>query len=131
MAARLLSIILPKIGIDVIDASAISRDQTVVDAYVNDPLVYRSKIRARLGAELIVAMQKLPGMISQIRLPILVLHGTADRLSDPVGSKILYERVNSGDKTLKLYEGFYHEVFNEPGHDQVLKDMETWLVAHI
>ena len=131
MSARLLSVILPKIGVDVIDASAISRDQLVVDAYVNDPLVYHGKIRARLGAELVVAMQKLPGMISQIRLPILILHGTADRLSDPAGSKMLYEQVSSDDKTLKLYEGFYHEVFNEPGQDQVLKDMETWLATHI
>ncbi len=131
MAARLLSVILPKIGVDVIDASALSQNQAVVDAYVNDPLVYHGKIRARLGAELIVAMQKLLRMMSQIRLPILIMHGTADRLSDPAGSKILYEQISSEDKTLKLYKDFYHEIFNEPGQAQVFMDMEEWLAARL
>ncbi len=131
VAARLLSVILPKIGVDVIDASAISQNQTVVDAYVDDPLVYRGKIRARLGAELIAAMQELPGMAHHIKLPILIMHGTADRLSDPSGSKLLYQKVSSEDKTLKLYTDFYHEIFNEPGQVQVFKDMEEWLTAHL
>ena len=131
MLARCLSLLLPKMGVEVIDASALSRDKAVVDAYVSDPLVYRGKIRARLGAELIKAMQKLPYQVPEIHLPILVMHGTADRLSDPEGSQMLYERVASRDKTLKLYNGFYHEIFNEPGHKQVLDDMETWLAARL
>ena len=122
---------LPKMGLDVIDASAISQDKTVVDAYVDDPLVYRGKIRARLGAELIKAIQILLSQMSKIYLPILIMHGTADRLSDPRGSEILYDRVSSRDKTLKLYDGFYHEIFNESGREQVFSDMESWLATHI
>ncbi len=128
-AGRLLSVLLPKMGVTVLDASAISRDKAIVDAYVNDPLVYRGKVRARLGAELIKTWQELPCRMPQINLPTLIMHGTADRLSDPEGSQMLYERISSSDKTLKLYEGFYHEIFNEPEHEQVLADMETWLVA--
>ncbi len=60
---------LPKMGLDVIDASAISQDKTVVDAYVDDPLVYRGKIRARLGAELIKAIPILLPQMSKIYLP--------------------------------------------------------------
>ena len=127
--ARVLSLLLPKIGITVLDASTISRDKAVVDAYVNDPLVYRGKTRARLGAELINAMQKLPNQMSEIRLPVLIMHGTDDRLCNVEGSLLLYERVSSADKTLKLYEGFYHEIFNEPERDQVFADMEIWLSA--
>jgi alpha-beta hydrolase superfamily lysophospholipase len=67
----------------------------------------------------------------EIKLPILIMHGSVDRLSDPAGSKLLYERVSSKDKTLKLYDGFYHEIFNEPEHKQVMADVETWLAAHI
>jgi lysophospholipase len=67
----------------------------------------------------------------EIKLPILIMHGTADRLCDPEGSQVLYERVSSKDKTLKLYDGFYHEIFNEPGREQVFADMETWLATHI
>lgn len=131
MLARLLSLLAPKMGVDVIDASAISRTRAVVDAYVNDPLVYRGKIRARLGAELINTMQMLPNQLPEIHLPILIMSGTTDRLSNPDGSRLLYECVKSKDKTLRLYDGFYHEIFNEPGRKQVFSDMEKWLTAHL
>jgi len=131
VAVRMLSLLLPKMGITALDASAISQDKAVVDAYVSDPLVYRGKIRVRFGAEMIKTMQKLPDQIPKINLPILIMHGTADRLCDPEGSQMLYERVSSADKTLKLYQGFYHEIFNEPGHKQVLADMEAWLATRM
>lgn len=131
IVARLLSLLLPKVGLYTIEASAVSRDQSVVDAYVNDPLVYRGKIRSRLGIEIIKAMQVLPSQMRRIHLPILIMHGTADRLSDPKGSEILYDTVNSKDKTLKLYGGFYHEVFNDPERERVFADMEAWLAAHV
>ena len=123
--------LLPKMGATVIDAAAISQDQAVVDAYVNDSLVYRGKIRARTGAELLKTMQELPPQMPEISLPILIMHGTADKLGNPEGSQLLYERARSKDKTLKLYEGFYHEIFNEPGREQVFRDMEAWLAARV
>jgi len=129
--ARLMSILTPKVGVMVLDASAICRDQDVVDAYVNDPLVYRGKITCRFGAEMLNTLQELPSEMSQINIPILIMHGTADRLCDPDGSQLLYERVSSVDKTLKFYDGYYHEIFNEPGHQQVLVDVETWLADRI
>jgi alpha-beta hydrolase superfamily lysophospholipase len=128
--ARLLSLLFPKIGLYTIDAAAISRDKNVVNAYINDCLVYRGKISARLGIEIIKAMQTLPNQMRNINLPVLIMQGTADRLSDPKGSKMLYELVNSQDKTLKLYEGFYHEIFNELGHKQVFADIDAWLTRH-
>jgi len=131
MLARFLSIVTPKIGVDIIDASAVSRDQTVVNAYINDKLVYRGKIRARLGAELIKAMQMLPKQMSEVHLPVLIMHGTDDRLSNPEGSQLFYERISSRDKTLKFYDGFYHEIFNEPGRKQVFSDMGEWLATRL
>ncbi|MDY7019044.1 MAG: alpha/beta hydrolase [Chloroflexota bacterium] len=129
--ARVLSSVLPKVGGPVLDASAISQDEAVVDAYVNDPLVYHGRLRVRLGAELNKTMQKLPSQVVEINLPILIMHGTADHIADPKGSQMLYERVGSKDKTLKLYERFYHNIFDEPGHKQVFADMETWLATRI
>jgi alpha-beta hydrolase superfamily lysophospholipase len=129
--AKFLSLIFPKIGVDRIDASAISRDQSVVDGYINDPLVYHGKISARLGVELIKAMQIIKRHEQKIKLPILILQGTEDRLSDPEGSRMLYERVGSQDKAIKFYDSFYHEVFNEPKREQVFRDMEAWLVDHV
>ena len=131
-SARILSVLLPKMGVTPIDASAISRDPGVVEAYRNDPLVYHGKIRARLGAELIDTMQKLlPVKMGQIELPVLVMHGTLDRLSNPEGCSLLYKSVKSKDKTLKSYEGFYHEIFNEPEKTQVLTDMGQWIISHL
>jgi len=130
-AVPIVSRLFPKMGVSVLDATAISQDKAVVDAYVNDPLVYRGKIRARLGAEMLKTIQKLPSQVSTVSLPILIMHGTRDRLCDPEGSRLLYERVGSKDKTLKFYEGFHHEIFNEPGHNQVLADTAAWLEAHL
>ncbi len=129
--AGIVAAVLPKIGVTVLDASTISRDKAVVDAYVNDPLVYRGKVPARMGAELAKMWKQLPERMPEIKLPVLIMHGSADQLSDPAGSKLLYERVSSKDKTLKLYDGFYHEIFNEPEHKQVMADVETWLAKHI
>jgi alpha-beta hydrolase superfamily lysophospholipase len=62
---------------------------------------------------------------------MLIMRGAADRLSDPSSSKMLFERAGSKDKKLKLYEGFYHEIFNEPQREQVFSDVENWLKRHV
>jgi len=129
--AGVISTIMPKMGVTVIDSSTLSKDPAVVDAYVNDPLVFCGKIPARMGAELIRMWRTLPEQMSKIELPILIMHGSADGLSDPEGSRLLYERVSSQDKTLKIYDDFYHEIFNEPEHEKVFSDMEIWLDKHI
>jgi acylglycerol lipase len=126
--APLLSRLIPRTGLYTIDASAISRDRSVIEAYQNDPLVYRGKIRTRLGIELLKTMKTLPAQFPEIRLPLLILQGTDDRLSNPQGSQLLYDRTGSIDKTLKKYAGFYHEIFNEPGREKVFQDMEEWLL---
>lgn len=128
--AGLISALAPKMGVMVLDASAISRDKAVVDAYVNDPLVYRGKVPARTGAELARMWKELPEQMPEIKLSMLIMHGSADYLADPRGSKLLYERAGSKDKTLKLYDGFYHEIFNEPEHKQVMAGVEDWLAKH-
>jgi alpha-beta hydrolase superfamily lysophospholipase len=129
--AGIVSALLPKMGVTVLDASFISRDKAVVDAYVNDPLVFRGKVPARTGAELARMWKQLPEQMPRIKLPVLIMHGFADQLSDPRGSKLLFERVGSKDKTLKLYDNCYHEICNEPEREQVFVDMETWLTKHI
>ena len=129
--AGVISALLPKMGVTLLDASAISRDKSVVDAYVNDPLVFRGKVPARTGAELARMWKQLPEQMPKIKLPILIMHGFADQLANPAGSKLLYERVGSKDKTLKLYDNCYHEICNEPDHNQVMADIEAWLAKRI
>jgi acylglycerol lipase len=129
--AGVVSALLPKMGVTLLDASGISRDKAVVDAYINDPLVFRGKIPARTGAELARMWKQLPEQMPGIKLPILIMHGFADPLTNPGGSKLLFERVGSKDKTLKIYDNCYHEICNEPEREQVFIDMETWLNKHL
>ena len=126
-AGKILSALIPGIGILGLDARGISRDPAVVAAYVNDPLVFTGKTTARLGAEMLKAMQRVTAEANRIRLPVLILQGGADKLVDPAGARMLHDLAGSADKTLKVYEGLYHEVYNEPEHDQVLRDVESWL----
>jgi len=128
---KMLSIIMPKAGTIQLDAEGISRDPAVVDKYVNDPLVYKGKISARLGAELLKVMQRVTDQASKIRLPIMIVQGSDDKLVDPSGARLLYDLVSSKDKTIRIYNGFYHEVFNEPEHEQVLNDVKTWIETHL
>ena len=128
--ARIFSALAPTIGLMGLDAEGVSRDPAVVRAYIDDPLVYNGKTTARLGYELLKAMQRVTTESSRITLPIMILQGGADRLVDPNGARILYDTIGSSDKTLKIYDGLYHEVYNEPEHDEVLGDVEAWLEKH-
>jgi alpha-beta hydrolase superfamily lysophospholipase len=127
----MLSTLIPKFGLLGVDAEGICRDPAVVQAYVNDPLVYGGKTTARLAAEMLKAMQFVKAQAKKITLPIMLVQGSADRLVDPAGSQMLYEAVSSADKTIRIYDGYYHEVFNEPEHSKVLHDVEIWLEAHL
>ncbi|MEA3286542.1 MAG: alpha/beta hydrolase [Candidatus Marinimicrobia bacterium] len=127
----LISAILPKLPVITLESADISKDPKVVENYDNDPLNYRGGILARTGAEILKATKTITARASEISLPILIMHGTADRLADMSGSKMLYENVASEDKTLKLYDGLYHEILNEPEQDQVIADMLNWLDAHV
>ena len=124
---RWLSKIAPKFRLLQLDASAVSKDPAVVQAYIDDPLVYSGKMSARLGAEMIRTMQAAGQGAGVITLPILILQGDGDQLVDPAGAQMLYDTIGSDDKQLIVYPGLYHELFNEPERADVLDDMETWL----
>jgi acylglycerol lipase len=128
---KILAVLAPNTGVLALDASFISHDSQVVKAYVNDPLVFHGKTPARLAAEMLKAMQRVTAEVSKITLPFITLQGSQDKLVDPGGAQMLYDKASSKDKTIKIYEGFYHEVFNEPERATVFKDVEVWLAAHV
>jgi acylglycerol lipase len=131
LAGKVFSVLMPKIGLIGLDVNGVSRDPSVVRGYVEDPLVHTGKTTARLAAEILRAMQRIPEIAAQITLPILLIQGGADLLVDPEGARMLFETVQSSDKTIKIYDGLYHEIFNEPERDQVLNDVEEWLENHL
>ena len=114
-----------------IDASLVSRDAAVVQDYERDPLVHHGRLPVRTVTELAAAIESFPDEVSAIRLPTLIMYGTNDGLCPPRGSLMLSERIGSTDKTLKSYEGLYHEILNEPERDEVLCDLRSWLAAQI
>lgn len=127
--SALLSKIAPRLKTIKLSSASISQDPEVVAAYDADPLVYHGGVPARLGAELNSAVALIQASMEAITLPMLIWHGTADALTDIAGSQQLYERAQSTDKTLKLYEGGFHEMHNEPNQDEVLGDLLAWLDA--
>jgi acylglycerol lipase len=127
LLGKIFSALVPKFGLIGLEAEGISRDPEVVQAYLRDPLVYTGKITARLGAEMLQAMKRVSAEAIKIHLPILIIQGGADKLVDPAGARMLFDRVGSIDKKVIIYEGLYHEVFNEPEHGKVLDDVKKWL----
>ncbi len=123
----IVGVIFPSLKTIKIDSSSISRDKNIVKLYENDPLVYQGGILARTGAEIKKGIKHIKENMDQITIPILIMHGTSDRLSDPAGSRQLYNGIISSDKTLILYENYYHEILNELGKEKVMQDIIQWI----
>jgi len=123
---RCLSIVAPSSGVLQLDAAGVSRDPAVVAAYVSDPLVNHDKMSARMVAELFAGMKQVQAEAGHISLPLLLLHGGADMMASPEGSRFLYEHVSSADKTLEILPGLFHEIFNEPEHEAIFAKVLEW-----
>lgn len=128
---KILSTIAPKAGLIGLDTNYLSHDKTVVDTYNADPLVFHGKMPARLSAEMLRAMSRVADDARKITLPLFIFQGSGDKIVDPAGAQMLYEKAGSKDKTIKIYEGLYHEVHNEPERGKMFADLEGWLQMHV
>ena len=77
------------------------------------------------------AMRRVPDEAVQITCPTLIIQGGADPIVDPAGARMLFETISSEDKDLRIYDGMYHELHNEPEHLQVLAEVGDWLDARV
>lgn len=125
--AKLLGKVVPTLGTLALEPKSVSRDPKVVENYENDPLNYHGKVKAGTGAALLTRLQTFPARLPSLTLPLLVMHGEKDKLTNPEGSKLVDKLAGSTDKTLTIYPGLFHEIFNEPEQDQVLTDLTAWL----
>lgn len=123
---RLVAMLFPHLGILKLNAHGVSRDPRVVHEYIEDPLVFHGKMSARMARELFAGMDAIQSSASRIKLPMLILHGGADVLTSPEGSRFLHDQISSSDNTLHIYPGLYHEIFNEPEHAEVLTRVLGW-----
>ena len=104
-----------------------SRDPDVVRRMNEDPLIKDEVEPAQTIAALVRADERLKAEFPELTLPVLILHGTADRVTNPSGSRYFFEHTGSQDKTLKLYEGHVHDLLNDVGKEQVMGDIVGWL----
>lgn len=108
-----------------------SRDPAAVEALNADPLTANEVQPAITVAALVRADERLREEFPRITLPVLIMHGTDDRATVCHGSQFFYETVGSTDKTLKLYEGHYHDLLNDIGKETVIADIAAWIDHHI
>jgi alpha-beta hydrolase superfamily lysophospholipase len=127
--AKLLGRFVPGLPLQRVNSAAVSRDPAVVAAYDADPLNSHGGTQAGMGRSFLQAIERSAARLEELEVPLLVLHGGADALSDVAGSRALHARARSRDKTLRVYDGLYHEILNEPEQGQVLADIVAWLDA--
>ncbi len=120
----------PRLPVGKLASADVSRDPDVVKAYDADPLVYRKRMPAGTLAAMIRAGREIHARMEDFSAAaLLLLHGAEDNLTDPAGSRELFERASTSDKEIKVYPGLFHEIFNEPERDQVFADLTAWLEA--
>lgn len=127
---KLLGPLLPNLGVFRPPSKDFSRDPNVVAEIEKDPLISQKPVPARTLLGIVRTGEKILAEAGNFDIPFLVMQGTADKLVSPEGSKLFNERGHSADKTLKLYEGFYHDLLHEPEKQTVLNDMSGWLGKH-
>jgi len=108
-----------------------SRDAKAVEALNNDPLTAHEVQPAITVAALVRADERLREEFPHITLPVLIMHGTDDKATVCHGSEFFYQTAGSKDKTLKLYEGHYHDLLNDVGKEQVMADIQAWIDARV
>ena len=129
--APLLSRWLPHLRGSRLDPTLISRDAAAVAAYVDDPLVSLQAPPARTGAELLRIMAANRASAPGLDAPVYLFHGDADRLTDPAGSREIFDLWGGADRSLRLWSGSRHETLNDLDREAVVAELLDWALAHI
>jgi alpha-beta hydrolase superfamily lysophospholipase len=108
-----------------------SRDPKAVETLNDDPLTAHEAQPAITVAALVRADERLREEFPRMTLPLLIMHGTDDKATVCHGSQFFYETAGSKDKTLKLYEGHYHDLLNDIGKEGVMADIKAWIGSHV
>ena len=126
-----LSHVVPRLRVLKLPNQEFSRDPGVVAALNSDPLIAGEVQPAHTVAEMVRANERLKKEFPLITLPILIIHGTHDKVTLPSGSQFFHDTAGSADKTLKLYAGYFHDLLNDVGKDVVMEDINAWINARL
>lgn len=124
--ARTLAAIAPRLPVLKLPHTRFSRDGAIVERMSADPLV-EARLRAGQFAAMTRSGNRFRTSLAHLTLPLLVLHGSADAVTLPAGSEYLHEHAGSHDKTLQIFEGYYHDLINDLGHAHVVERIRQWI----
>jgi len=108
-----------------------SRDPAAVDKMNADPLIAHETQPTKTVAEMVRADELLKQSFPKFTLPLLIIHGTADKATKPSGSQLFFDSAGSSDKTLKLYDGHFHDLLNDVGKEDVMADITRWIDGRV
>ncbi|CAN1159246.1 Monoglyceride lipase [Linum perenne] len=133
MLAPIFSALLPRYQFSAANKKGmpVSRDADALIAKYTDPLVYTGSIRVRTGYEILRNTTFLQQNLNRFKVPFLVLHGSADTVTDPEGSRKLYDEASSSDKTIKLLDGYLHDLLFEPERQDIMDCIIDWLNSRV
>ena len=123
--------LIPHVHVLKLPNEAFSRDPEWVAFLNSDPLIHNEVQPVETAAALARADERLDREFSRVTLPVLIIHGTADKATKPEGSKQFFDEAGSSDKTLKLYEGRFHDPLNDLGREEVMADILGWIDARV
>ncbi|KAM9325350.1 monoglyceride lipase [Gastrophryne carolinensis] len=132
-AAKILNHVLPNFSLGSIDPNYLSRNKKEVDCYVADPLVHHGGLKVSFGVQLLNATARVEKALPHFNLPLLLFHGTSDKLCDFRGSQVMMDTVPSEDKTLKVYENAFHTLHKELPEvtGAVFQEIKDWILQRL
>ncbi|HVE81849.1 MAG TPA: lysophospholipase [Myxococcales bacterium] len=130
-AARFFSAVLPGLPAQAVDDTQFVRDPAAKKELAADPLVDHGNLPARSAAAALDGIDDVQKRMGELKVPVLILHGSADKATNPEGSKELNARAASADKTLKIYEGVFHDLMHEPERAQITEEVVGWITARL
>lgn len=128
---RTLSALAPSLGLDPLDPAKVVREPAAQAALAADPLIAREKLPARTIAALLTGVDAVQSKLATVSQPLLVLHGGADTVTPPGGSRALHERAASAEKTLRVYDAARHDLLHEPEADAVTQEIVAFVTSRL
>ncbi|KAK8967276.1 hypothetical protein KSP40_PGU020695 [Platanthera guangdongensis] len=131
--APIFSLLIPQYQFSAVDKNGppVSHDPEALKAKYSDPLVFTGAIRVRTGYEILRISYQLQRNLYRVAVPFLVLHGTADNVTNPLGSTMLYQAAVSADKSIKLYDGLLHDLLFEPEKEEITSCIIEWFASRL
>ncbi|MEQ1763585.1 MAG: lysophospholipase [Pyrinomonadaceae bacterium] len=131
LALQGLSHLTPHLHVFSLNNADFSRDPAAVEKMNTDPLIAKESQPAETASEMLKAAERLKENMPKFTVPVLIIHGTEDKATRPAGSQYFYDNAGSTDKTLKLYEGHFHDLLADVDKEIVMSDILAWLDARI